>query len=488
MLLHRRKVPRLSNFKHYKTAESDRVSKGRKVVYGLGAIAENTMQNGINNMANPFFNVALGVSPALLGVATSIFRIWDAVTDPIMGLISDRTESRFGRRAPYIVLGSALAGLLFALMWWCPLGMSTTFYFGWFLLISILFYTAFTIFGVPFVALGYEMSPDYHERTRIMSYRTWFSSIGGICIQWLFWLTQRNVFKGTVDGMRWVGIGLGVLLLVMGAAPGLFIKERKLTVAEVSHNRKNIKLSGLLKVFGVAPFRCILWTLVWAILGMWLVGVLGFYINVYYIFGGDLKSASMILSVAGTFYHLCCMASVPLVSWVSGKIGKKAALLIFMFIAVLANLAKWWCFSPSNPWLQLIATGLIAPGLSAIWTLLASMTADVTDFDELENGTRREGSFGAFYGWTMKLGFAFCFLVCGFILVWTGFDASLGGAQPVKTLFLMRLLYTVVPAGGILIAMAVIARFPINEVKAREIRRLLEIRRGGNAERLSGLS
>lgn len=460
-----------------KPAAGSRVGKGKKLAYGLGAVAENTMQNGVNNMANPFFNVALGVSPALLGIATSVFRLWDAVTDPLMGMLSDRTESRFGRRKPYIVLGAALAGLLFALMWWCPRGMSTTFYFGWFMLVSILFYTAFTIFGVPYVALGYEMSPDYHERTRIMSYRTWFASVGGICIQWLFWLTQRDCFEDTVDGMRWVGIGVGILLLVLGAAPGLFIKEQPLTVAEVAHNRANIKFGGLLKVFEVKPFRCILWTLVWAILGMFLVITLGFYINVYYVFSGDLKAASMILGVQGTFYHLCCMASVPLVAWVSGKLGKKAALLIFMFVAVLSNLAKWWCFTPANPWLQLVATGLIAPGLSAIWTLLASMTADVTDLDELENGTRREGSFGAFYGWTMKLGFAFCFLISGFILQWTGFDAKLGGTQPAGTLLAIRLLYTLVPAAGILIAMAVIARFPIDQRRSAEIRKQLDERK-----------
>jgi len=328
------------------------------------------------------------------------------------------------------------------------------------------------------VALGYEMSPDYHERTRIMSYRTWFSSLGGICIQWLIWLTQRDCFEDTVDGMRWVGIGVGIMLLVMGSAPGFFIKERKLTVEEVAHNRQNIKFSGLLKVFSVKPFRCILWTLTWAVIGMFLVITLGFYINVYYVFGGDLKAASTILGAVGTFYHCCCMASVPLITWVSGKLGKKVTLLIFMFIAVLANLAKWWCFTPANPWLQLLATGLIAPGLSAIWTLLASMTADVTDLDELQNGTRREGSFGAFYGWTMKLGLAFCFLISGFILQWTGFDAKLGGAQPEGTLFAIRLLYTVVPAVGILIAMAVIARFPINQQKAAEIRKQLEARRG----------
>jgi len=463
--------------------QADRVADGhlgtgRKAVYGAGAVAENAMQNAVTNMANPFFNVALGVAPSLLGLAAMLFRIWDAVTDPIMGWISDRTESRWGRRRPYIVGGAIAGGLLFALMWWCPRGMTPGFYFGWYLTVSILFYTAFTVFGVPYVALGYELSPDYDERTKIMAYRTGFQSVAGICIQWMFWFTQRSVFEDTVDGMRWVGIGMGALMIVMGAAPGLFLKERPLTVEEVEKNRSGIKFKNLLKVFAVGPFRCILGSLIWAMLGMFLVIIFGFYINVYYIFGGDLKAASLVIGAQGTFYHLCCMASVPLVAWVSGKLGKKTALLIFMFVAVLANLSKWWLFTPANPWLQLIAVALIAPGLSAIWTLLASMTADVTDLDELENGTRREGSFGAFYGWTMKLGFAFCFFISGFILEWTGFDAALGGAQSKQTLWWMMFLYTVIPAVGLLIAMAVIARFPINKARAEAIRRQLEQRRG----------
>ena len=164
-----------STEKPFATASTDRVSNGKKLAYGLGAVAENTMQNGINNMANPFFNVALGVSPAMLGIGTAVFRILDAFLDPLMGILTDRTESRFGRRKPYIVTGAAMAGLLFALMWWCPRGMSTTFYFGWFMRVAILFHGAFTMFGVPYVALGYEMSHDYHERTRIMSFRTWFA-------------------------------------------------------------------------------------------------------------------------------------------------------------------------------------------------------------------------------------------------------------------------------------------------------------------------
>lgn len=462
---------------HHKTAEADRVGKGKKVAYGMGAVAENAMQNGVTNMANPFFNVALNVAPSLLGIAVMLFRIWDAITDPVMGWISDRTQSRFGRRRPYIICGAIAGGLLFALMWWCPRGMSTNFYFAWYMIVSILFYTAFTVFGVPYVALGYELSPDYHERTRIMSYRTWFQSIAGLCIQWLFWLTQRDCFGDTVDGMRWVGIGFGALMIAMGVAPGVFLKERALTLEEQTANRKGNGFKSVLSVFKVKPFIYVLGALVTAVSGIFLVIIFGFYINVYYIFDGDLKAASTVLGAAGSAYHLCCMASIPLIAWTSTKLGKKASLQIFLLIAIIGNIIKWWTFTPENPWLQLVSTVLRAPGLSAVWTLLASMTADVTDWDELENGTRREGAFGAFYGWTMKLGFAICFFVAGLILEWTGFDAALGGAQPPETLKSMLWLYTVVPAVGLVGTMLFVWRFPITEKTAFEIRKKLDARK-----------
>lgn len=454
-----------------------RVSKGEKVAYGMGAVAENAMQNGANNMANPFFNVALHVAPELLGIAAMVFRVWDAVTDPIMGWVSDRTEFKLGRRRPYIIGGAIAGGLLFALMWWCPRGMSTTFYFSWYMVVSLLFYTAFTVFGVPYLAIGYEMSPDYHERTRIMSYRTWFQSVAGICIQWMFWLTQRDLFEDTVDGMRWVGIGMGILMIIMGVAPGIFLKERELTLGEKAANREEVKLKHALSAFTVKPFRYVLAALALAMIGMFTVAILGFYINVYYVFGGDLKAASFILGMGGSFYHLCCMASVPLISWTSTRIGKKNALLLFISVAVAGTLLKWTMFTPENPWLQLVVTGLMAPGLSAVWTLFASMTADVTDFDELENGTRREGSFGGLYGWTQKLGFALCFMIAGFVLKWTGFDAELGGDQSAQTILWMRVLYSAIPAAGLIGAMLCIWRFPLTEKMAREVREKLEARR-----------
>lgn len=454
-----------------------KVAVGRKVSYGVGGYTENGMQNAVTNMTYPFFNVGLGVAPSLLGIAVMIFRIWDAITDPLMGWISDKSNTRFGRRRPYIFAGAICGGLLFALMWWVPEGMSSDFYFGWYLLIALLFFSAFTVYSVPFIALGYELSTDYHERTRVMSYRMFFQAVAGVCIQWLLWFTQRDIFDGTVDGMKWVGIGMGSLMIILGIVPALFVKERKLTYQEITANKEKLPLKSVLSVLKVKPFRYVLGAMVFAITGMFLVIIFGFYINVYYLFGGDQKAASTVLGGAGTAYHLTGMVSLPIIAWVSSRIGKKRALLSFTVLAIIGSAIKPLVFVPGNPWLQVVSVIFLAPGLSAVFTLLSSMTADVTDWDELQNGTRREGAFGAFYGWTMKLGFALCFYIASKILEWTGFDRDLGGAQTQETLDMMLLLYTIVPVIGLVGTLLIVWRFPMSEKKAREVREQLDARK-----------
>ena len=150
------------------TAPEDHLSFGQKFAYGLGAIANN-MLGGVIGYMSIVLNVGLSMNPALVGTLQAIHRFTDVLTDPVMGYVSDNTRSRFARRRPYIFIGSILVGLIFALMWQLPAGYSEMFYFWFFLAGSFLFYLACTIFATPWVALGYEMTPDYHERTRLMA-------------------------------------------------------------------------------------------------------------------------------------------------------------------------------------------------------------------------------------------------------------------------------------------------------------------------------
>ena len=113
-------------------------------------------------------NLGLGMNPALVGLLGALPRLTDAITDPLMGYISDNTSSRWGRRRPYIFVGAIFACIVFIILWQLPVGMSEIFYFWYFLIGSFVFYLGYTIFATPWVALGYELTPDYHERTRLM--------------------------------------------------------------------------------------------------------------------------------------------------------------------------------------------------------------------------------------------------------------------------------------------------------------------------------
>ena len=143
-----------------------------------------TLFRSVGMLGNQMFPAALGVfmvvlvqslgmDPWIAGVLAFLPRIFDAVTDPVMGYISDNTRSRWGRRKPYIFIGAILAGVSFALMWQLDASNSQMYNFWYFLVLALAFYLGLTIFATPYVAMGYEMSSDFHERTRIMAVAQW---------------------------------------------------------------------------------------------------------------------------------------------------------------------------------------------------------------------------------------------------------------------------------------------------------------------------
>ena len=138
------------------TAPGDRIPIGQKFAYGLGSVVNNLLGGAIGYMSI-VLNVGLGMNPALVGTLQAIPRFTDALTDPVMGYVSDNTRSRFGRRRPYIFVGAICVGLVFALMWQLPPGRSENFYFWVFLAGSILFYLCYTVFATPWVALGLSL-------------------------------------------------------------------------------------------------------------------------------------------------------------------------------------------------------------------------------------------------------------------------------------------------------------------------------------------
>ena len=210
----------------FATAPEDRIPILQRVIYGAGAFVNNLLAGSIGAMMI-VLNLGLGMNPALVGLLGMLPRLFDAITDPLMGYISDNTKSRWGRRRPYIFVGAIGVGLAYMFLWQLPRGESESYLFWYFLVGSLIFFLAYTIFATPWVALGYEMTPDYNERTRLMGTQFFIGQFAYFVYPWLLLIMQdETMFDDMVDGAANVGFVIGAFAIVFGLLPALFLKER----------------------------------------------------------------------------------------------------------------------------------------------------------------------------------------------------------------------------------------------------------------------
>lgn len=468
----------------YKTAPEDVVPFGQKIAFGSG------------HLANQLFPAALGVfmivlvlslkmDPLLAGLLSALPRILDAIIDPIMGFISDHTRSRWGRRKPYIFIGSIIAGLTFMVMWQLYPENSVTYNFFYFLSMSMVFYIGYTIFAAPLIGLGYEMSPDYNERTRLMAVSQWMGQIAWMLAPWA-WVLIYNpaIYSSGPEGARSLSLWVGGFCLILGIMPALFCKENvqvegesKLALKDIAANTKKFLL-GIKQTATCKPFMKLCGATFLIFNGFQTIAQFAFFIILFYLFQGDKTAAGNWPAWFGTISALAtAFLVIPVITFIASKVGKKNAFIISTVISFFGYILKWWCFNPANPWLMFLPVPLISFSIGGLFTLMMSMTADVCDLDELVHGSpRREATFGAVYWWMVKLGTACAILLSGAILKWVGFDQNIT-VQSVETITNLRIADICIPIITGVLAIIVIWNYDITEQKAREIRDELNLRR-----------
>ncbi|RMH69385.1 MAG: MFS transporter [Gemmatimonadetes bacterium] len=478
----------MSSQQHYETAPEDRIPFIQKVIYGLGAFVNNLLAAASGGMMI-VLNLGLGMNPALVGLLGALPRFTDALTDPMMGYISDHTRTRWGRRRPYILGGAIAAGIIFALLWQLPRGKTETFYFVFFLIGSILFYLAYTVFATPWVALGYELTPDYHERTRLMGVQNFIGQLAYVIAPWFLWImTYEGFFKDQIAGAAGLAIIIGIVTIGIGILPAIFLRERFNPGVEANPVAdkptepfwKTILsfFKGFALVLKSKPFLllCVATFLVFN--GFIMISSFQSYVIIYYVFGGDQTRGAEYVGYAGSVGAVSTFVVVVLVTWMATKIRKRPAFFVSTGLSIAGYALKWVCYNPAVPWLVILPTPLLAFGLGGLFTLMPSMVADVVDLDELETHERREGMFGSIFWWVVKLGMSLALAAGGFLLNATGFDVNLNGNQTEQTIFLLRFFDVVIPIITSALAIWAVYVFPITEEKAHEIRMELERRRG----------
>lgn len=672
-------------------APADRIPFAHKVVYGVGGFVNNLLASAIGGMTVVLV-LALGMDVRLVGLAGALPRLTDAITDPLMGFISDRTRSRWGRRRPWLFVGSITAGIVFVLLWqmpaptqlrlklvdygadgvyggvrstfsiervddvehevavrppvlrsgawvsldlpladftelrtrehlsrlvlagdptelyvanvylyregagtvtvpsaamvpsagdgavrsageerggaqargpppppdaptapaanvisllsrayedvpgvswseegdladvsdvrvgdpvvkhytdlffatidfgepidaramthihldvWTPdamsRGWSESAYFYYFLIGSIIFFIAYTIFATPWVALGYELTPDYHERTRLMGVQNFVSNIPFVIAPWfLFIMANPAWFRNQMDGARGLALAVAVTTIVLGVLPAILLRERVMPAAAAAASfRHGVRefFGGLWQTLRSGPFLMLCAATFLIFNGFIMISSYQIFVLIYYVAGGNQTDGAWLAGLAGTVGMISNFLVIALVAWLGTRIGKRNAFFASTGVSVFGYGLKWFCYTPELPLLALLPAPFMAFGLGGLFTLMGSLIADVVDLDELRTGERREGMFGSIYWWVVKLGQSAAIALGGFLLAWTGFEAGLASQSP-QTLVSMRALDAFVPALTSLVAIIVMFAYPITERRAGEIRAELERRRG----------
>jgi GPH family glycoside/pentoside/hexuronide:cation symporter len=338
------------------------------------------------------------------------------------------------------------------------------------------------------VGLGYEMTSDYNERTRLMAFSQTVGLLAWVIVPW-FWviIADPDIFSNQAEGVRTMAMYVGVACLLLGLLPAFFCRgidashmgdREKLTFSSIFSNLKAL-LASIKEAVRNKPFMKLCGATFLVFNGYQIVASFSFFIFVFYIFNGSYEATS---TWPAWFSSIGALVSaflvIPIVSAMATKWGKKNAFLISTALSIVGYAMKWWAFTPDNVWLSFIPIPLMSFGLGSLFTLMMSMTADVCDLDELVNGMpRKEGTFGALYWWVVKLGQGLALVLGGLVLKLIGFDGN-AATQAAETMTNLRIADIIIPVVTAGLAIWIMWKYDLSEEKAKEIKTQLEERRG----------
>lgn len=468
----------------------DRVPVLTKMAYGLGTALDMWGLWLYPSVAFGVFSIYLGVPYWQVGLALTLIRFYDAFSDPFVGWISDNVRTKYGRRRPFILIAGILCGLGLPIMFlvsptWSEktfLGVSAVF---WYMILSNMIYIPiFSLFTVPFNSLANELTPDYEERTSIMTYRSAMQKVFevanfyGLRFTNLAWFLIPGTGKQNVLlGMRVYTCILGVVMAIFAIIIFLRVKERYYEKIVVKTQEHISLKSAFYETLTCRPFLFMLLVGASFNLGTSMLGTLGYIATVYYVCGGIEALGNGWNFWMGLAFMFGGLIGAPVLNRVAYFAGKRNALIVTAFIGIVAYAGSWYLYTPKIMWLQTVASGLMGLTASGLWMLYGSICADVIDYDELNTGKRREGSFTSCGTYILKLGNSLGSFLAGGIISMVGGDAALKSGTP-GTILWVRIMLAVVPLVGMALVITFILQVPLTKKICEEIRIKLEARRG----------
>lgn len=445
------------------------VSRGIRISYALPAFALAVVGIPIYVYVPKFYSDVVGVHIGLLGVIILATRIFDAVSDPVLGYISDRTRTRFGRRRPYIAVGSLL--LAFSLFWlFNPFAGSrdfeTTWFTVWFFLV-FLFWTAVT---VPYEALGPELTFDYKERIALFGIRdgaliagTLLAASSPVLIVTLFGLDDSD--QGEKQKFFWISVFYIPMVVAFCWWCVLKIRERDTAVALPAHNI----LSGIRQVTSNRPFIILLISYTIAAFGSNLPATLILYYVEYVLHSAR---ADLFLFI----YFAVGILLLPAWVLLAGKIGKKAAWITAMLINT-GSFTGVFFLGPGDEMLYGILVVFSGIGFGATVAIPSAMQADVIDYDQLLTGKRQEGQYIGIWSIAKKLAAAVGVGIALSVLGASGYEPNVQQTDQIQ--LTLKVLYALVPSLCNIAALGIALLYPISSIKHSKILEAVETRKKG---------
>ena len=477
-------------------------SGGEKLAWASGGIAENLAMNVFPSLSFNIFQIGMGISPVVISIATSASKFIEGFSDTFFGNLSDNTRTKWGRRRPWIFGGAIILALAFMAIWFTPRN-AGTFQMVYFIGIVSIFYIVMAIWQMPYGALGLELEEDYTERTKLQTYKSIFSYVIGILIASAYLICQMDFMKGSgneVDGARNLGLIVGALIIIFGIIPSIFCREKNMV--RTQSQKKDPFWPSLVVTFKSKPFLLLMGALFFVYVALFFMLPLLGYISMYHVCSDGIHSIfnwswhhPLTFSFEDSFVthkelagHIGVYTAilqpatqilmVIIVNRIAKFFDKRTLLIIGSSIAILGYVSSWFLFTPTAPFLAVFPPVIINMGLAMCWPLIGAFTADICDYDEYENGSRREGMFTAVSGFLIKLAIALVSIIAGYVLVLVGID----GANPIVSvadLDLVRRMYVIIPTISMILTIVLIWRYPLSKAKVQEIQEILRKRAAG---------
>tara|TARA_B100001093_G_scaffold325040_1_gene310147 strand:+ start:255 stop:1661 length:1407 start_codon:yes stop_codon:yes gene_type:complete len=454
----------------------------QKVAVGFGAVPYSQGGQIISTMAPSIYQIHLSMNPLLFGIAMMLPRLWGAFVDPIIGVFSDRLQTRWGRRKPLIFVGLVFMALTFNLVWWVPSDATQLVLFLWLLIGNILFFTAYSLFAVPMTSLTYELTPDYDERIRLMFFWALFVNLGSLSVHWFGPMTNHSIFGGNpLLGARWLALIAGLFLFIgLGMVPLFLVKERAKSILGSGHS-EGFNFSSLKKQIGSnkALMSCLGVILPINVMGVFM-GVIAQYIVIHYMFLGDLGEGMKLNAMNGTLFGIIGFITLPIILKIALRIGKEKMLKTLLVIASFGGLIKWFTFNSEMPYLIFFDAILCGPLWAGLAVLLPAMIADVCDQDEWISCERREGLIGSVFGIIPEIAMALSYLLTGLVLMLSGIDREVHSADSSQggSILILRVSFVSMAFILPLISIYFLNKYPLSKKKVEQLRMDLEARRG----------